>query len=61
MMQGVERTDFEELGNSWCPLGGQTLPGSLLPGLVGPYRRGGTGTGNGRNQIVEELIWNPKL
>ena len=24
-MQGVQRTDFEEPGSSWCPLGGQTL------------------------------------
>ena len=44
-MRGVQRSDFGELGGSWCRLGGQTLPGSLLPGLVGPRRRGGTGTG----------------
>ena len=60
-MGGVQRSDFGELGGSWCRLGGQTLPGSLLLGLVGPRRRGGTGTGNGGNQTVEESIWNPKL
>jgi len=42
-------------------LKGEILPGSLLPGLVGPHWRGGTGTGNGGDQAVEESIWNPKL
>ena len=44
-MREVQRSDFGELGGSWCRLGGQTLPGSLLPGLVGLRWRGGTGTG----------------
>ena len=56
MVQEVQMRDFEELGDSWCQLGGQTLPGSLLPGLVGPRRRGGTGTGNGGNQTGEKSI-----
>ena len=52
--------DFEELGGSWCRQGGQTLPGSLLPGLVGPRLRGGTGTGNGGNQAVSRIHLEPQ-
>ena len=59
--RGNIRGEFAYRGNGGIgrrtPRRCERFKGAILKNLV----VGGTGTGNSRNQTVEESIWNPKL